>query len=371
MDAHRLSYILENIKNETNSDIRLFNNSDLEQTKNNSIKVDDNINATTIYNIRNKINQNDENNQDNIGEQNNNHSEEEKIKIFQLNFIQKLNNNGYIFIKDYLEQKTDEKNIKYMKWLRTLYKKIFLVNEEKYLVKIKQKNKYEILDYQELYKKLKNNLFTCINPECKSVIYVSDEHKELFENIGNLNLEDYSYEYFIIKGYDKIRCPLCLKYKCKYCNKLSALKISFCCPFQAFKACCKTVDYYFLCEVNLAMYSPFIRVWFFGFMLSFPLYKNLTRPDKLLQSKKEIERRKETMKVRPAFFLYFTKNEDDLDLYNILLISGSILWTFAYALFFEEILIMFMLFSFIINKDYFKKFYDCFYTLCYYPVKEH
>jgi hypothetical protein len=266
-----------------------------------------------------------------------------------------------------LNQKTDENNLKYLKWLQSLYKKIYFTTDEKPLIKIKVRSKCKVSDYQAIYKQLKNNLFTCINPECKSIIYISDEHKDLFKKIGNLKLEDYSYEYRKISGHDKIRCPLCLKYKCKYCNKLSAIKISYCCPFQAFKACYNKDANYYDWLYCLPMHSPLVRVWFFGYMFYFPLYKYLTRPDKLLQSKKEIRRRRETMDIFNAYGLYTLKNESNFKIFYTIRLIGSIFWTFAYSIFFEEVLIIFMLFSLIINKDYFRRFYDCFYNMCFYP----
>ena len=117
------------------------------------------------------MNQNEENIRDSMSEQSNSvDEEEEQNRLFQLNFIQKLKSNSFIFIKDYLNQKTDENNLKYLKWLQSLYKKIYFTNDEKPLIKIKVRSKCKVSDYQAIYKQLKNNLFTCINPECKSII---------------------------------------------------------------------------------------------------------------------------------------------------------------------------------------------------------
>ena len=102
-------------------------------------------------------------------------------------------------------------------------------------------------------------------------------------------------------------------------------------------------------------------------MFSFHFFKSLTRPDYLLLTEREIERRENDMYFREAFGLYYTKSENDLDSMNIFHIPGSILWTFAYVIIFEEFLVFFMLISLISNKNYFKKFCDCFYSLCILP----
>ena len=362
--------IIDNNSNHNYEIDNINNNKDYNNKHNN--KGNNNINNNSDINNNEDINNNNINNIEDINNNSDiinitNDSNDTEDKKFYLNLILELKGNNFIFTKDYFEQKTDEKNKKYVKWLQNIYKTIHFPNDKKYLNKIKIHNNYETLNYSDLYGKLKNNLFTCTNPKCKSIIYISKNQKNSFKKIQNLEIKDLKYDNERNRGYNKVRCPLCLKYRCKYCNKLSSLKISFCCPFQAFIACYNSNFSDYMCPYILLIYTPFVRVWLFGFMFSFPFFKSLTRPDYLLLTKREIQRRKNDMYSREAFGLYFTKNERDLDPMNIFHISGSILWTFAYVIIFEEFLVFFMLISLIFNKNYFKKFCNCFYSLCFLP----
>ena len=95
----------------------------------------------------------------------------------------------------------------------------------------------------------------------------------------NSNYGNYSFYY------EKIRYPLCLLYKSKYCKRLSTLKSSLCCSFQALKSFydikVDNYDYYF--QIKLILYTPITRVWKFGLMANFIYYRTLTKKKKLEQ----------------------------------------------------------------------------------------
>ena len=231
------------------------------------------------------------------------------------------------------------------------------------LNKFKINNKNEKEEYTELIKKLKNKLFFCINPKCKSITYISDNLKNKFEELQNL--QDFNYRNNELNGQKKIRCPICLKYKCIYCNKLSTLKMSYCCPLQAFTTCYNSKKKKSYCPYTMCIYTPIIRVWYFGFMFSFPFFRTLTKPGKLLLNREKIT----DENVRENFGLYCTKTEfGEFDLMNSIHIAGSMIWTFAYTIIFEEILILFMIICFIFRKNNFRKFLDCFYLFALMPV---
>ena len=102
----------------------------------------------------------------------------------------------------------------------------------------------------------------------------------------------------------------------------------------------------------------------FWFALSFPLYRSLTKPGKLLLNKETIANLN-----REEFGLYTTKKEwQEFDIMNSFHIAGSIIWTISFVIIIEEFLIIFMLICFIFRKNYFRKFLNCFYSLCYYPI---
>jgi len=124
------------------------------------------------------------------------------------------------------------------------------------------------------------------------------------------------------------------------------------------------------CYILLGMYTPLVRVWYFGYMISFPFFRTLTKPNKLLQTKKEIRRKISSgIEEREAYGLYAKKFEwCQFDLMNVFHNTGSIIWAFPYAIFFEEVLILFVLFCFILNKNYYKIFLRCFYFLNYIPI---
>ena len=173
---------------------RIINNSDIDISNNNSQinKISQNKeNNYIIYNISNQLENNNENNyneninneinnennenNDNEANSENNEIEDEKIH-FEL--IKELKNDKFIYIKDYLEQEANKNNTKYVFWLQKIYIKIKSYKENKdFINKLKIRNKYEIPEYSELINKLKNNLFECSNPKCKSIIYLTDKSK--------------------------------------------------------------------------------------------------------------------------------------------------------------------------------------------------
>ena len=116
---------------------RIINNSDIDISNNNSQinKISQNKeNNYIIYNIRNQLENNNENNyNDNINNEINNennenndnevNSENNEIEDEKIHFelIKELKNNKFIYIKDYLGQKANEKNTKYVFWLQKIY----------------------------------------------------------------------------------------------------------------------------------------------------------------------------------------------------------------------------------------------------------
>jgi hypothetical protein len=281
--------------------------------------------------------------------------------------VKLLKEEELIFIKDYYKQIMNKENKKYLYWLQKIFRKKYERNDINYLNRLNINNNIEIPDYPEIIKDLKNNLFECSNYKCKSIIYLSDSQKKIFNKMPDLYLEN-KFSIFLT-GYEKIRCPLCLKYKCKYCNKLSTLKSSLCCPFQAIKACYETkIDEYRIMIYIIALYIPFVRVWFFCFMTNFPFFRALTRTNKLSKNLVDILRNMSNHQYI-SFWTYQSefRRFGGLKIYNIFHISGSIFWTFSYGIILEEILFIFMVISFIFKKDIFIKFINCYYLFCFIP----
>ncbi len=347
-----------------NSAHRILNNSDLEinsqKSKINEVKEENKNNHMILNNNEHQMNDNFSDIDSDIYEHNNNMN-----KYYRL--VKLLKEEELIFVKDYYKQKISEENKKFLFWLQKIFRKKYERNNINYLNRINIKNNIEIPDYPEIIKDLKNNLFECSNYKCNSIIYLSDSQRKLFNKIPGLYLEQEYSEF--LTGYEKTRCPLCLKYKCKYCNKLSTLKSSLCCPFQAFKACYDTkVDEYEIICHALALYTPFIRVYFFGFMTNFPFFRALTKANKLSKNLVDILRNMSNHNYI-SFWTYQSelRRYGGLKIYNIFHISGSIFWTFSYAIILEEILIVFMAISFIFKKEIFKKFLNCYYLFCLIP----
>ena len=147
--------------------------------------------------------------------------------------------------------------------------------------------------------------------------------------------------------------------------------MSYCCPLQAFTTCYNSKIKY-KCLYKMCTHTPIIRVWYFSFMLSFPFFRTLTKPDKLLQNKNEILRKIELgIRRREAFGFYCTKTEfgypNNFDLMNLFHICGSMILALPFIIFFEEILTIFMIFCLFFNKNFYKKFLNCFHLLPYMP----
>ena len=104
-------------------------------------------------------------------------------------------------------------------------------------------------------------------------------------------------------------------------------------------------------------------------MTNFPFFRGLTKTHKLIQSKNGILRKMNSgINAGKACGLYqINLNRNHLFYLNIFHISGSILWTFAYVLFFEEIFIIIMSLSFILKKQFYIKFWNCYYLFSMIP----
>ena len=171
-------------------------------------------------------------------------------------------------------------------------------------------------------------------------------------------------------NYLKTRCPLCLKYKCIYCNKSSTLISSLCCPYQAFFSFYNSGIKEYKSDFNYyILIIPIIRVWTYGFMMNFPFYRGITKTNNLLKEKKEIKRRIQLGTPEGVVCgVYQCLMEDNCKFYiNIFHISGSILWTIPYLMFFEFILSIFFLFDKILRKNNYKKLIDCFHLFIFIP----
>ena len=118
----------------------------------------------------------------------------------------------------------------------------------------------------------------------------------------------------------------------------------------------------------MCIYTPIIRVWYFGFIFSFPLFRALTKPGKLLLNREKITDEITDENDIELFGLYRTKTYFGRFIINSFHTAGSIIWTIAYVIIIEEFLIFFMLICFIFRKNYFRKFLDCFYLFAFLPV---
>ena len=386
MNAQKIAFNIINIE-EINSTFRFISDSDLDKDSENknskineinqkNIKKNNHLNNENNIHIHNEINNVFiYNNNNNINYNNNNNNSDNTIDISEYLYIknekmnihkelvQELKKENFIFEKEFPELKVNENNKKYVYWLRNIYLKKNSVYNNNYN-KLKINIKYEIPDYPKLLEEIKDNLFFCCNPKCKSIIYLSKKLYNKFKNIPDIYLEEKLIDGVIITGYEKKRCPLCLIYKCKFCKRFSTLKSSLCCPFQAYKACYETnVIKYEAPYIKLSVKTPLLRVWYLGFMTNFPFFRSLTKTHKLIQKKNDILRKIDSgMIAGKACGLYqINLNEDHWFFLNVFHISGSILWVFSYVLFFEEILLIFMAVSFILKGQYYRKFWNCYY----------
>ena len=282
---------INNLNNEKNNIIHNENNNILIYNINNNENMIHNNNNEheNVHNNNNEANIDNQNNNDINDDNNSNNSDNYDafyIKNEKMNkhndLVQELKNQNFIFIKDYPEQKLNKINKKYTYWIQNIYLKIHSFNDNIYN-KFKTKIKYELPDYPKLLEEIKENLFFCNNPKCKSVIYLSKNISKKFKKIPDIYLFENAYDDIFLTGYEKQRCPLCLIYRCKFCKRLSTLKSSFCCPLQAYKACYDTNDIEYSSEycIKLAIKAPIVRVWYFGFMTNFPFFRALTKTHKI------------------------------------------------------------------------------------------
>jgi len=203
---------------------------------------------------------------------------------------------------------------------------------------------------------------------------MNSQQRFKLEKIPNLNFVEYFFEDKDITGYEKIRCPICLKYKCIFCNKCSTLKNFNCCPIQLIQACYKTKindEYHFLCYFKFFSYTPLIREWYIGFMINFLFFRGLTQEKYLLLNKDEIMR-KNRIKINDGYdyCLYQTivvRKKNISRAYNIIKSSGVTFWTIVYFIFFEEILLILIIICSLIGIKYYKNFLKIFYLLAIIP----
>lgn len=388
---------LENIQNiESYRTLkRIFSNSDLELNYSNNDRninqesEQNNINQENDNEIHNQNNQNgNNNNEDNISNNssninnslnifdnlfdlvsNNEGNNNENNNIIQnLDLIKELINENSIFIKDYYNQKIND-NLLYNKWLKKIYIKLNFPKEESIIEKpLIINKKIDISENNIIRQEIEKKLFFCLNPQCNCIVYMTQEQKEKIKNIKNLfyneNLET-------IGEYIKDRCPLCLKYKCNFCNKTSTLLNANCCIKQLNYACGSLTfnfcNYHAIFQI--ALFIPIIRLFYMSCMINFGLFRGLTLENKLLQSEKSILRMiGNGMTSDVIFGTYQSKfKRFPLIIISLLNIFGSILWAIPYIIFLEVILIILMLIGFCTKYQYYKQITNDCYFLAFIP----
>ena len=357
-----------NIHNEDNNNAEdNQNNINNDQNNDNQDNNDNNShNNSLILNIlMNMMNDNeiDENDNDN----NNNNNE---AKIPNRKLIKELKNNNYIFIKDYCDQIVDENNISYVSWLKKLYIKInFSIDIEKTKNPIICKYKIEIPDFPILKEKIEKKLFFCFNPQCNCIIYMNEPQKKKF----HYEIKDliFSEEINDINDYLKDRCPLCLKYKCKYCHRTSTLLNANCCFRQLINACSdndfRFCDFHFL--FLLVLLNPLTRVFYMACMINFIFFRALTLENKLMQSKEKINTLVESHLSSVFIFGTYQAKFKRIPMFIISLLNilGSICWAIPFYIYIEVILNILMVISFFTRKNLFKMIICCFYLIAFVP----
>lgn len=345
---------------------------DYSEEKQNNIIINDNHENNMIENEENQNNNNIENNDSQNGDSiddNNGNNIKESYKAF-FDIINDLKNNNLFFIKDFYDQKLNENNIFYNKWLKNLYLNLYSEMNKNDFQKLNVNQKIELPNISEIKEKLEKKLFFCLNCKCKSISYINPQLKLEIEKIPNLNFKENFTS--IIKGYKKLRCPICLKYKCIYCKQTSTLQNANCCYIQLFNACYNAniddISPYF-CFNLAALYIPIIRVWYIGFNLNFFFFRALNQKKYLLLNKKDIlslYRRKNNNRYNYGLYIDLIRKRMIIP-YNILHIAGTTFWAITYLNFIEFILIISMITSFIIGIKYFKKVINVFYILLFTP----
>ena len=401
---------IENIQNEEiKTSNRIFSNSDLELefSNINNINSADELNNNNHENngnnnqINNNNNDNDNNiNNNNINDNNNNNNninnnninnnninnindimdilldimlneniENQEIdmnKILNSDLINELIIDKFIFRKDYYNQKIDENNKLYVSWLKKIYISNFY-NQSGQNILIRNK-KIEVPDYPILKKNIEDKLFFCLNPQCNSIIYMTDEQKNKLDNISDLIYYEGHYK---IRSYEKVRCPLCLKYKCIYCNKISTLLNSNCCIRQLQNACAKYniyfSEYYNLFKIMI--FVPIIRSLYIACMINFEYFRALTMKDKLMQSKKRIsimiQNNIPSNIISGTYQSKFKRNS--MIIISLLNIFGSICWALPYILFLELLFSFTMFLGFCTKNKFFKYKMKIYYLLAFIP----
>ena len=391
---------IENIQNdELRTSNRIFSNSDLEL----EFSGINNRNSANEININNQVNNeinnqiNDQNNNDNDNNNNDNNLnnindndinnindimdvlldmmlneniENQEIntnKILNSDLIKELVNDKFVFRKDYYNQKTDENNKLYVSWLKKIYIRIFYNNFDKKKMLIPNK-RIEVPDYPILKKEIEDKIFFCLNPQCNSIIYMTNEQKDKLKKIKDLI---YYEDYYKILSYSKERCPLCLKYKCIYCNKISTLLNSNCCIKQLQNACSKYYinfdDYYNLFKIMLLV--PIIRSFYIACMINFEYFRALTLEDKLMQSKKNISNMiQNNIPSNIISGTYQSKfKRSSIIIISLLNIFGSICWAIPFIIFLELLFTFTMFIGWCTKNKLFKNNMNKFYLLAFIP----
>ena len=308
-----------------------------------------------------------DNDNDNDNANGNNNNDE---KIPNRNLIKDLKNNNFIFIKDYSDQIVDENNKSYVSWLKNLYIKMnFTYNLEKVKNPIISKHKIETPDFQKLKEKLEKKLFYCLNPQCNCIIYMTKTQKIKFREIKDLI---FSEDINDINRYLKDRCPLCLKYKCKYCHRTSTLLNANCCFRQLVNACSND-DYYRYTNFNLlfclTLLNPLTRVFYMACMINFIFFRGLTLENKLMQSKEKINILIESHLTSDFIFGTYQAKFKRVPMFIISLLNilGSICWAIPFYIYIEIILNILMIVGCFTRKNLFKMITRCFYLLAFVP----
>lgn len=420
------SIILENIQNvgDSRTSKRIFSNSDLEldyihineknieEQKDNSInqgnndinnqnnqnnnddeeqEEDNNISNNSANDNNNNANNNANNNNNNNIPNNNpnnllinlfldilddeilNNDNVVKQKKAHNDLIKELRNKNLIFLKDYSNQKTDKGNISYVSWLKKIRGHFFHIklnntknnNIENRLI---FNQRIEIPDYEILKNEIEKKLFFCFNPQCNCIVYMDKKQKEKLKEIQDLiyneDLED-------IGNYKKDRCPLCLKYKCIYCQKTSTLLNANCCIKQLLIACSTSIPSYGVdyCIFKFALFSPIIRVFYMACMVNFGFFRGLTLEKNLLQSKQFITRMiEQNINSNIIFGTYQAKfSRISMFIISLLNILGSICWALPFILYIEIILIVSMFIGFCTKNKFFRRILYYFYLLAFIP----
>ena len=359
-----------NIANEDNNNNAEDNqnNNNNDQNGNNGQGNNDNNNHDNSLIMNILMNMLDDNDiEDNIDNDNNNNNNEVKIQNRKL--IKDLKSNNYIFIKDYSEQVVDENNISYVSWLKNLYIKMnFSYNIEKVKNPMISKHKIETPEFSKLKEKIEKKLFFCLNPQCNGIIYMNKAQKNKFHEIKDLI---FSEEINDIYDYLKERCPLCLKYKCKYCHRTSTLLNANCCFRQLIRACSDN-DYRF-CDFHplflLVLFNPITRVFYMASMINFILFRGLTLENKLLQSKEKINNLIDSHIT--SYFIFGTYQAKfkrvPMFVISLLNILGSICWAIPFYIFIEIILNILMIIGCFTRKNLFRMITCCFYLVAFVP----